>query len=167
MNFLNLIRTLAQLFFSQGSLLNLTETRALRFSKEILQQIRRIIMLLAVTLGGLLLFLLGMHFLVLRLLDQLDRGEFTITPSIIFLVVFLTLCLGVVVYATRVQTWSKGFSEKEDEENVNQSAFTKKFDGSAIESAVSLYILDLVKEREYKRSQRTETQKNESNPSQG
>lgn len=163
MNWQELIKPLVQLFFSQSNFLNLTETKALHFSKEILQQIRRIILLLSVTLGGLLLFLLGMHFLVLRLLDQLDRGEFIITPSIIFLFVFLTLCLATIVYATRVNTWSKTFAEKTpNEESLQQKP---RIDFAPIESAVSLYILDIVKEREWKRAQSSQHQESHNNES--
>lgn len=156
MNLFEILKPLLQILFSQAGFMGVTETKALHLSKEILQQLRRIVILLSVTLGGLLLFLLGMHFLVLRLLDQLDQGSFTLTPSILFLFIFILTCLGTIIYSVRTKTWLKSFEDKTTDNSTSQN----RIDTAPIESAISLFILDLVKEREWKRAQ--ESQKNES-----
>lgn len=127
---------------------------ALELSAELLNQLRRLLIIFAVTLTSLLLFLLGTHYIIIRVLDQLDRSEFEMTNSIVFLLVFNALCLAAIIYSTTRKTWNKTFAKKQDANQAGTPSPTALSPNlEPITSAVSLYILDLVKEREWKRAQ--------------
>jgi hypothetical protein len=97
-----------------------------------------------------------MHFLIIRLLDQLDRGELYLSNSILFLLVFNAICIAVIVYSTLTKTWTKTFAENEaarPNDNYSGSAPNSQIDTSPLISALGVLILDFVKEREWKRQQ--------------
>lgn len=130
-----------------GSRRSLAEN-SLRLSADILHQLREILRLIAQIIGSVILFCLGMSYFIDRLLEQLDRGEFHFTPSLVFLTVFMLLCLASIFYATKKSVWAAIF-EKNAEEHPPASPLLG--DGP-IETAISLYILDVVKEREANRA---------------
>lgn len=162
MDFSQILKLIIQTFIKANGLAGMTNLagmgfdKALELSQELIQQIRRILILFAVTFAALLLFLLGMHFFIIRLLDQLDKGEFALTNSIIFLLLFNAACILTIVYSTTRKTWSKAFAEKEEMTSKPASQPSQaKMDSAPIESAISLLILDFIKEREWKRQQQT------------
>lgn len=127
---------------------------ALELSAELLNQLRRLLIIFAVTLTSLLLFLLGTHYIIIRILDQLDRSEFEMTNSIIFLLIFNSLCLAAIIYSTTRKTWNNTFAKKQDTTQASANSMPPMSPNlEPITSAVSLYILDIVKEREWKRAQ--------------
>ena len=121
--------------------------KSLEISAEILNQLRRILILVVLTIGSLALFCLGMSYLIERFLNNLDNGQTLFTPSIWFVLGFLVICIGVMVYATRKQNWLDIFKSEKIEEAAPQTQST----GNAIESVISLLILEFIKEREQKR----------------
>lgn len=127
--------------------------KSLKLSAEILNQLRKVITLVAMLLGSLVLFCLGMSYFIDRTLDQLDNGAFSFTPSLIFLVVFMFICLVVVLYATNKNVWTNIFKKDRDEEEAErlENQRTQRETSNPIETAISLLILDIVKEREEKR----------------
>ena len=116
-------------------------------SAEILNQLRKILILVVLTVGSLALFCLGMSYLIERFLNNLDNGQALFTPSIWFILGFLFICIGVMVYATRKQNWLNIFKSERKEEVTSQAPSGI----NAIESVLSLLILDFIKEREQKR----------------
>lgn len=154
---MNIIRIIIELVMGAGLFSKFGSNKAINLSAEILQQIRSVIKLLSITFMGLILAMLGFHYFIERLLNQMDTGAFSFTPSIIFLLVFITSCLGIVVYSTSRKTWSHAFNTQLGDADKNKSA---RQETNPIETAVSLYLLDLVKEREWKRQ--NEAKSNES-----
>ena len=116
-------------------------------SAEILNQLRKILILVVLTIGSLALFCLGMSYLIERFLNNLDNGQTLFTPSIWFILVFLIICIGVMVYATRKQSWLDIFKSEVKEEATSLLPAGV----NAIESVLSLLIMDFIKEREQKR----------------
>ncbi len=116
-------------------------------SAEILNQLRRILILVVLTIGSLALFCMGMSYLIERFLNNLDNGQALFTPSIWFILGFLAICIGVMVYATRKQNWLDIFKSEKKED----SALQVSPGVNAIESVLSLLILDFIKDREQKR----------------
>jgi len=131
-------------FMGQG---NLIGEKSMEISAEILNQLRRILILTVLTLGSLALFCLAMSYLIERLLNNLDNGTAIFTPSIWFIVIFQIICIGIMVYATNKNNWLDIFKmdKKQDAKN------SHGFQGSQLESVVSLLILDFIKERELAR----------------
>lgn len=127
--------------------------KSLKLSAEILNQLRKVITLVAMLLGSLVLFCLGMSYFIDRTLDQLDNGAFTLTPSLIFLIVFMLICLVIVLYATNKNVWTNIFKKDRDEEEAErlENQRSQREVSNPIETAISLLILDIVKEREEKR----------------
>jgi ABC-type multidrug transport system fused ATPase/permease subunit len=130
---------------------NFIGEKSLEISADILNQLRRILILVVLTLGSLTLFCMGMNYLIERFLNNLDNGQSLMTPSIYFILFFLALCLGVMVYATRKQNWLSIFKA----ENIQAPAPRIATGNNQIESVISLLILDFIKERELKREQQT------------
>lgn len=128
---------------------NLIGEKSLEISAEILNQLRRILILVVLTVGSLALFCMGMSYLIERFLNNLDNGQSLFTPSIWFILGFLIICIGVMVYATRKENWLDIFKSEKKE----QPAVPAPVGGNAIESVISLLILDFIKERELKREQ--------------
>lgn len=126
-----------------GSRQSLAENSLWR-SAEILNQLRKVLLLVAQLMASLILFCLGMSYFIERLLDQLDSGSFHFSHSLIFLSFFMLLCLISIFYATKKSVWASVL-EKGSE---NDDAVKPLFGNGPIETAVSLYILDVVKERE-------------------
>lgn len=155
---MNIIRVIIELVLGAGLFSKLGSNKAINLSAEILQQIRSVIKLLSITFMGLILAMLGFHYFIERLLNQMDSGSFSFTPSIIFLLVFIAACMGLVLHSTSRKTWSQAFNGPSNEQERNKSA---RQDANPIESAISLYLLDLVKEREWKRQ--NEAKSNEAN----
>lgn len=155
---MNIIRIIIELVMGAGLFSKFSSSKAINLSAEILQQIRSVIKLLSITFMGLILAMLGFHYFIERLLNQMDSGVFSFTPSIIFLLVFIAGCLGIVFYSTSRKTWSQAFNGQLGENEKNKSA---RQETNPIETAISLYLLDLVKEREWKRQ--NEAKSNESN----
>jgi hypothetical protein len=127
----------------------LISEKSLEISAEILNQLRRILILVVLTIGSLALFCMGMSYLIERFLNNLDNGQALFTPSIWFILVFLLLCVGIMVYATRKQNWLDIFKGEKKVETASQLPVG----GNQIESVLSLLILDFIKERELKREQ--------------
>jgi len=135
-----------------GSRRGLAEN-SLRLSADVLDQLRGILRLVAQMIGSVILFCLGMSYFIDRLLDQLDSGEFYFTRSLVFLTIFMLLCLVSIFYATKKSVWKAIF-----EKNVEEHPPTSPLLGDGpVETAISLYILDVVKEREAKREQAAST----------
>ncbi len=132
--------------------------KSLEISAEILNQLRRILILVVLTLGSLALFCMGMSYLIDRFLTNLDHGDALFTPSIWFILGFLAICIGIMVYATNKKNWMDIF--KSDKKETPPAASSQlPVGGNAIESVVSLLILDFIKEREHNRAQKkTNTQ---------
>ncbi len=131
-------------FMGQGQFIG---EKSMEISAEILNQLRRILILTVLTLGSLTLFCLGMSYLIERLLNNLDNGTAILTPSIWFIFGFQVICVGIMVYATNKNNWLDIFKlDKKDSEKKSHG-----FQGSQLESVVSLLILDFIKEREFSR----------------
>lgn len=126
---------------------SLISEKSLEISAEILNQLRRILILVVLTIGSLALFCMGMSYLIERFLNNLDNGQFLFTPSVWFILGFQLICIGVMVYATRKQNWLDIFKAEKKETPLAQMPSS----GHPIESVVSLLILDFIKERELKR----------------
>lgn len=136
---------------------NFIGEKSLEISAEILNQLRRILILVVMTIGSLALFCMGMSYLIERFLNNLDNGQALFTPSIWFILCFLIICIGVMVYATRKQNWLDIFkAEKKEVAHPPVPA-----GANAIESVLSLLILDFIKERELKREQEKNHSKRE------
>lgn len=135
---------------------NLKE-KSLRLSNEILQQIRRILVLISLTFGAFVLFCISVGYFIDRTLTLLDRGAFYFTPSLIFLIVFMIVCLIVFIYSTNKNVWTEAFKKDQQEEKIEEITSSSV---SPIETAISLFILDFIKERETAR----ETNSNKENP---
>ncbi|MBC7428955.1 MAG: hypothetical protein H7336_10110 [Bacteriovorax sp.] len=132
---------------------NIFSEKSLEISAEILNQLRRILILVVLTLGSLALFCMGMSHLIERFLNNIDHGDALFTPSIWFILGFLIICAGVMVYATRKQNWMDIFKAGKKEEEEEAAAPKPLLCGSGqLESVISLLILDFVKERESKRA---------------
>lgn len=123
--------------------------KSLEISAEILNQMRRVLILVLLSIGSLALFCMGMGHLIERSLNNIDNGQSFFTPSIWLLLGFQILCVGILLYATRKQIWLSIF--KKDE--VVASSTSSALPGTQIESVISLLILDFIKEREHKRDQ--------------
>lgn len=155
---LKLLQPLMSILF--GNLLkaqNLKE-KSLRLSSEILQQIRRILVLISLTFGAFVLFCISVGYFIDRTLSLLDRGAFTFTPSLIFLIIFMIFCLIVFVYSTNKNVWLEAFKKDQlEEKSLEENTATHT---SPIETAVSLFILDFIKERELARELSREEKSN-------
>jgi small-conductance mechanosensitive channel len=138
---------------------NLKE-RSLKLSSEILQQIRRILVLISLSFAALVLFCISVGYFIDRTLSLLDQGSFFLTPSLIFLLVFMLVCLGVFAYSTRRKAWAEAFKKDQMDEVLanaeNEEKISAHRETSPIETAVSLFILDFVKEREFQREHKKE-----------
>ena len=131
---------------------NALSEKTFEISAEILNQLRRILILVVMTIGSLALFCMGVSHLIERFLNNIDTGAAIFTPSIWFILGFLILCAGVMVYATRKQNWLDIFKAEKKEE-VPAQTHTPLLGGTGqLESVISLLILDFVKERESKRA---------------
>lgn len=128
--------------------------KSLEISAEILNQLRRILILVLLTVGSLALFCMGMGHLIERLLNNMDSGQAFITPSIWLLLGFQILCVAIMIYATRKKNWLSIF--KNNEVPTNQTP--AQLPGNQIESVISLLILDFIKEREYKRNHKPKSE---------
>lgn len=154
---LKILQPIIAIFF--GNLLkaqNLKE-KSLRLSSEILQQIRRILILISLTFGAFVLFCISVGYFIDRTLNLLDHGSFYFTPSLIFLIVFMIVCLLIFVYSTNKNVWTEAFKKDQQEDKKEQE--TTSTGPSPIETAISLFILDFIKEREMSRNDKHENQK--------
>jgi uncharacterized membrane protein YidH (DUF202 family) len=133
--------------------------RSQEISAEILNQIRRVLILVMVTIGALTLFCMGVSHLIQRILDNMDEGKFVFTPSIWAILAFLIICVSILIYSTNKRVWLKMF-EKEKEEVKLPSGFF----GGQLESVISLLVLDILKEREANR-EKSRDQRHEHNHS--
>lgn len=122
--------------------------KSLEISAEILNQLRRILILVVLTIGSLALFCMGMSYLIERFLNNLDQGAALFTPSIWFILGFLIICVGIMVYATNKKNWLDIFKSEKKEMPESQLPVS----GTGLESVVSLLILDFIKEREHNRA---------------
>jgi Na+/H+-translocating membrane pyrophosphatase len=135
--------------FIMGQRLNIGE-RSQEISVEILNQVRRILILVVITLGALTMFCMGMSHLIERVLDRLDEGSFYFTPAIGVILFFLVICIAVLIYSTNKNVWLNIFKkEKNQKEDAPASPL-----GNQIESVISLLVLDFIKERESNRESR-------------
>lgn len=122
--------------------------KSLEISAEILNQLRRILILVVLTLGSLALFCMGMSHLIERFLNNIDTGAALFTPSIWFILGFLVICVGVMIYATNKNNWLDIFKADKKETPAPAPVASNQ-----LESVLSLLILDFIKEREAKRAQ--------------
>lgn len=127
---------------------NMIGQKSLEISAEILNQMRRVLILVVLTIGSLALFCLGMSYLIERFLNNLDNGEALFTPSIWFILAFELICIGVMIYATNKNNWLDIFKSEKKELPPGPSGIM----GSQLESVISLLVLDFIKEREAKRA---------------
>ncbi len=127
---------------------NMIGQKSLEISAEILNQMRRVLILVVLTIGSLALFCMGMSYLIERFLNNLDNGEALFTPSIWFILVFQLVCVGIMIYATNKNNWLDIFKSEKKEELPQQPGVM----GSQLESVISLLVLDFIKERESKRA---------------
>ena len=135
---------------------NLISEKSWEISAEILNQLRRILILVVLTLGSLTLFCMGMSYLIERFLNNLDNGQTLLTPSIWFILGFLIVCVGIMMYATNKKNWLDVYRAGKKEAPATPPAPVNQ-----IESMISLLILDFVKEREYKREKQKKSSTNE------
>lgn len=127
-------------------------SRTQEISIEILNQIRRVLILVLISLGALTMFCMGVSQLIERGLNNMDNGTYFFTPSIWVILAFLGTCALILVYSTNKKVWFKIF--RKDIEKPVPSANT--FGGGQLESVISLLILDIVKEREASRQRESE-----------
>jgi uncharacterized membrane protein YidH (DUF202 family) len=139
---------------------NAFSEKTFEISAEILNQLRRILILIVLTLGSLALFCMGVSHLIERFLNNIDHGDLLFTPSIWFILGFLVVCVAVMVYATRKQNWMDIFKSEKRNESVADRSQEPKGHGQ-LESVISLLILDFVKERESKRAREQQKYHNE------
>lgn len=125
---------------------NLLSEKSLEVSAEILNQLRRILILTVLTLGSLVLFCIGMSFLIERLLNNLDQSQIIMTPSIYFLLIFLFLCVLTILYATQKKKWLEIFKQEKSSQPQGGPLI-----GSQLESVLALLVMDFIKEREVNR----------------
>jgi type VI protein secretion system component VasK len=130
--------------------------RSAEISVEILNQVRRILILVVITVGALTMFCMGMSHLIERILNNLDEGQIVFSPAIGVILFFLFICVGVLIYSTNKKRWLSIFKKERNAEETSQHKI-----GSQIESVVSLLILDIIKEREYKRENRNTSRNGE------
>ena len=130
---------------------NLIGEKSLEISAEILNQLRRILILVVLTIGSLVLFCMGMSYLIERVLNNIDKGSIALTPSIWFILVFQTICVGVILYATNKKKWLDIFRSEKKSKIVEEK--TSATGHGQLESVISLLILDIIREREFKREQ--------------
>jgi hypothetical protein len=140
---------------------SLIAERSLEISAEILNQLRRILILTVLTFGALVLFCMGMSYMIERLLDNLDKGVFILTPSIWFIFIFQLVCLGIILFATNKKKWLDIFKSGNKEYSSEKSALTPAAGHGQLESVISLLIMDFIREREFKREQQTVKAKTE------
>jgi ABC-type molybdate transport system permease subunit len=122
--------------------------RSQEISVEIINQIRRIIILLVVTIGALTMFCMGASHLIERILNNLDAGTFIFTPSVWVIIAFLIICFSVLVYSTNKNVWLKMLKKEKEEIKEPQG---NGFAGGQLESVISLLVIDIIKERESNR----------------
>lgn len=131
---------------------NLISERSLEISAEILNQLRRILILTVLTVGSLALFCMGMSLLIERLLNNLDQSQMIMTPSIWFLLGFQALCIIVILYATQKKKWLEIFKQEKLEKEEKFSQYNRgPLIGSQLESVLALLVMDFIKEREANR----------------
>lgn len=124
--------------------------RSQEISVEILNQIRRVLILVVITLGALTMFCMGMSHLIERVLNKLDDGSFIFTNAIGVILLFIAICIGVLVYSTNKNVWLDIF--KKEKPGPLAAAPAVAAATSTIESVISLLVLDIIKEREANRA---------------
>lgn len=139
---------MAELFFKfmMGQRSFISE-RSQEISVEILNQIRRVLILIVIILGAGALFCMGMSHLIERVLNQLDGGNFIFSNSIGVILFFLAICVGALMYSTNKKVWLDIFKKEAPVVAEAPSSIA-----NTIESVVSLLVLDIIKEREVNRS---------------
>ena len=121
-------------------------SRSQEISVEILNQIRRVLILVVITLGALTIFCMGVSHLIERVLNNLDQGTAFFTPSVWVILGFLLVCIATLVYSTNKNVWLSIFKKEKLEEAEHKSSGV--FGGGQLESVISLLVLDILKERE-------------------
>jgi hypothetical protein len=153
---MNDIFKLGEFFFSYFmGRKNLISEKSLEISAEILNQLRRILILTVLTFGGLVLFCMGMSYMIERLLDNLDKGVFILSPSIWFIFFFQLVCIGIILFATNKKRWLDIFKSGKKEASSSEHAVTPAAGHGQLESVISLLIMDIIRDREFKREQQT------------
>lgn len=133
--------------------------RSQEISVEILNQIRRVLILVVITLGSLTMFCMGMSHLIERVLNKLDDGSFIFTNAIGVILLFIALCIGVLVYSTNKKVWLDIFKKEKPVAPAQAVAAAT----STIESVISLLVLDIIKEREANRALKKTASQSSSN----
>jgi hypothetical protein len=137
---------------------NLLSEKSLEISAEILNQLRRILILIVLTLGSLALFCMGMSLLIERLLNNLDQSQMIMTPSIWFLLAFQALCVLTILYATQKSKWLEIFKQEKDTKS--SQAPQGPLIGGQLESVLALLVMDFIKEREANRERALKVEDN-------
>lgn len=140
------ILKMAELFFSfvLGQRQSIG-SRTQEISGEIINQIRRVSILLVITIGALTLFCMGASHLIERILNNLDKGLFILSPAVWVIFTFLIFCLCILVYSTNKKVWMRMLKKDKVESE------PKGLGSGQLESVISLLVLDILKERELSR----------------
>jgi len=147
MDFSNLAELFISLVMGRTSLLG---DRTQKLSATILDQMRRVLILVLVMIGAFALFCVGMAQLVERILDRLDQGGSVLTPSIGAILIFMLLCLCILLFSTNKRLWLE-IQKHEKEQHHEQNGASSSILGTQLESVLSLLVLDFLKERGLKR----------------
>lgn len=146
MDFINLAEMFFKFFMNQHSSIG---QKSQEISVEILNQVRRVLILVIITTGALILFCMGMSHLIERVLNKLDEGGFFFSTSIAVLLLFIVICIGVMIYSTRKSVWM-GLFKKELASEAKPQAEGQ----NSLETVITLLVMDFIKEREYSRENR-------------
>lgn len=109
------------------------------FANQILGQIKKILRSLIILLIGSVLFCLIMGYLIDRVLTQMDLGAFSLTSSIIFLIVILCLDLAVILWSLK---------KISDSDEPKKDITVQPPQDSVLETALAALILSFVNERQ-------------------
>jgi high-affinity Fe2+/Pb2+ permease len=109
------------------------------FANQILGQIKKILRSLIILLIGSVLFCLIMGYLIDRVLTQMDLGAFSLTSSIVFLIVILCLDLAVILWSLK--------KISDSDEPKKEITFQPPQD-SVLETAIAALILSFVNDRQ-------------------
>ena len=148
MNIAKIIEILMSLFAGHAHGL-LQQTQGI--PKQLVNNVRLLVIILVVTLGSLALFCIGVTIAVTDLIKQLDSSvAFSWTATFTGGVILVGLTLLGMIYCLRERTWMK-VAGLEREERSRQEAEQHAPRANPLEEALGLLIADFVHEREMKR----------------
>ena len=109
------------------------------FANQILSQVKKILRSLIILLIGSVLFCLIMGYLIDRVLTQMDLGAFSLTSSIIFLIMILCLDLVVILWSLK---------KISDSDEPKKEIAVQPPQDSVLETAIAALILSFVNDRQ-------------------